>query len=155
MDQWPFFRISERSITCITLPPGQGYCIRSPPMMTIKITVPITAPCWNCADLPLVAGSGQAPVQLIRSANQREVGKRLRKIPQVFAAWPQLRSVQAQMLRIAEGLLENEARLFQVTGPGQALDIPKRAHRKGALLAYQAILEGVTGLIAIDQGVGD
>ena len=61
-------------------------------MMTIKITVPITAPCWNCADLPLVAGSGQAPIQLIRGANQGEVGKRLGKVPQVFAAWPQLRS---------------------------------------------------------------
>ena len=59
------------------------------------------------------------------------------------------------MVRIAEGLLEDEAGLFQVTGPRQALDIPKRAHRKGALLAYQAILEGITGLIATDQGVGD
>src|SRR4029450_5488075 len=145
MDQWPFFRISERSITCITLLPGQCYCIRSPPMMIIKITVPITAPCWNCAALPLVAGSGQAPVQFIRSANQREVGKRLGKGPQGFAAWPQLLGVEAQMVRIADGLLEIEAGLFQVPGPRQALDIPKRAHRKGALLAQQAILEGVTG----------
>ena len=64
-------------------------------MMTIKITVPITAPCWNCADLPLVACSGQAPIQLIRSANQGEVGKRLGKVPQVFAAWPQVLSGEA------------------------------------------------------------
>jgi hypothetical protein len=38
-----------------------------------------------------------------------------------------LLGVEAQMVRIAEGLLENEAGLFQVTGPRQALDIPKRA----------------------------
>src|SRR4029453_18631765 len=105
--------------------------------------------------LPLVACSGQAPIQLIRGANQGEVGKRLGKVPQVFAAWPQLLSVEAQMVCIAEGLLEDETRLFQVTGPRQALAIPKRAHRKGALIAQQAILEGVTGLIAIDQGVCD
>src|SRR5207237_8718809 len=104
--------------------------------------------------LPLLTCSGQAPVQLIRGAHQGEVGKRLGKVPQVFAAWPQLLGVEAQMVRIAEGLLENEAGLFQVTSRRQARDIPKRAHRKGALLAYQAIMEGVTGLIAIDQGVG-
>ena len=45
--------------------------------------------------LPLVAGSGQAPVQLIRGANQGEVGKRLGKVPQVFAAWAQLLGVEA------------------------------------------------------------
>src|ERR1043166_4765717 len=86
-------------------------------MMPIKITVTITAPCWNCADLPLVAGSGQAPIQLIRGANQGEVSKRLGKVPQVFAAWPQLLGVEAQMVRIAEGLLEVEAGLFRVPSP--------------------------------------
>jgi hypothetical protein len=64
-------------------------------MMTIKIIVLITAPCWHCADLPLVAGSGQAPMHLIRGAHQGEVGQRLGKVPHVFAAWPQLLSVEA------------------------------------------------------------
>ena len=66
-----------------------------------------------------MACSRQAPVQLIRGANQGEVGKRLGKVPQVFAAWPQLLGVEAQMVRIAEGLLEIETALLEISAAGK------------------------------------
>src|SRR5262245_22844609 len=80
--------------------------------------------------LALMAGGGQAAVQVIGGADQGQVRKRLRKVPQVFAARSQFLGVEAEVVGISQGLLEEEAGLFQITGPRQALHIPERAHRK-------------------------
>ena len=43
----------------------------------------------------------------------------------MFARGAELFGVKAEVVGVAERLLEDEASLPQVAGPGQALDIPK------------------------------
>src|SRR5262249_19231072 len=89
--------------------------------------------------LSLMAGGGQTAVQVIGGADQGQVSKRLREVPQVFAARSQFLGVEAEVVGISQGLLEEEAGLFQIPGPRQALHIPERAHGKGALLAQEPV----------------
>ncbi len=57
------------------------------------------------------------------------------------------------MVRVAEHLLEEEAGLVQIAGPRQALDIPERAHAKGAFAAAKSIGSRELGMVAVDQGI--
>src|SRR5688572_12090373 len=100
-----------------------------------------------------MAGGGQTPVQVIGCANESNMGEGLGKVSQVFATEAEFFSVQAKMIGVSQGLLEKETGFVQVTGPRQALHVPKRAHRKRAFLPQEPVIECVTSLIAIDQRV--
>jgi hypothetical protein len=81
-----------------------------------------------------MASSGQAPVQVIGCTNESNMGEGLGEVSQVFATQAEFLSVQAKMIGVPERLLEKEAGFVQVTGPSQALHVPKRAHGKRAFL---------------------
>ena len=59
--------------------------------------------------LALMAGGGQAPIQVVGCTNQGQVGEGLGKVPQVFATQSEFLSVQAKVIGVAERLLEKEA----------------------------------------------
>ncbi len=57
--------------------------------------------------------------------------ERLREITEVLATVPDLLREQAEVVRIAEHLLEQETRLLEVAGTRQALDVPERSTAGG------------------------
>src|SRR5262249_30839838 len=59
----------------------------------------------------------------------------------------------AKVIGVPESFLEKETGFFQITGPRQALHIPKRTHGKRAFLPQKPIIESITRLIAIHQRV--
>ena len=54
----------------------------------------------------------QQPVQIVRRADESQVGKRLREVPQVLAAWPEFFRVQSDVVRIPEHLFKHIPRLL-------------------------------------------
>jgi hypothetical protein len=85
------------------------------------------------------AGSQRA-VQIVRRANQGEMGESLGEVSQGLAAMPGLFRIEADMVGEAEHPLENQSRLLEprpvvAAGPGQCLDQPKRTDVEGAFLS--------------------
>src|SRR5712692_8985993 len=85
-------------------------------------------------------------VQVEGRADQRQVGECLGMVAQRLAGAAGLLGVQAQVVRVAEHPLEDEAGLFQAAsvGParaGERLDQPEGAHVEGALVAGEPVGE--------------
>ena len=60
----------------------------------------------------------ERPVEVKRGADQAQVRKRLRKVAQRFTVRPGLFGVKAQVVRVTEYPLEDEARLLELLGVG-------------------------------------
>jgi hypothetical protein len=102
-----------------------------------------------------VSGNREAAVEIERGADQREVGKGLREVAEVLGAWPQFLAIQSEVIRVAEHLLEEKARLLHIPHSGETLDVPERTHRECALLTAEPVREAVTKLVAVDEGIAD
>jgi hypothetical protein len=83
------------------------------------------------------------------------VGKGLGKVAEVFTTWSEFFGIETEMVGIAEGLVEQEASLLEISGPGNALDIPERAHGEGAFMAAEPIVSGLLSVVAEDEGILD
>ena len=59
---------------------------------------------------PTVAGGREPAVEVVGGADEREVREGLREVAEVLAAWTELLGVQAEVVRVAEHLLEDESR---------------------------------------------
>jgi hypothetical protein len=82
----------------------------------------------------------QRSVQIVRRANQGEMGESLGEVSQGLAAMPGLFRIEADMVGEAQHPLENQSRFLEprpvvAAGSGQRLDQPKRADVEGALLS--------------------
>ena len=98
------------------------------------------------------------PIQIERRANERQMAKRLRRIPQLLSRPRNLLTKHAQMIAKTQHILENIRRADDILrivdpGPGQCLDQPKCTHREGALASANAIV-GLFGIVAVDQAGG-
>src|SRR5262245_14661176 len=83
----------------------------------------------------LLAHLVETAVEVVGRADERQVGERLREVPQVLAAGTQLLAVEADVVGVAQHLLEEEPGLLEIARPGDALDEPERAHRERPLPA--------------------
>ena len=84
--------------------------------------------------------------------------ERLREVTQRLAAGTGLLRIEAEMVGVAEHLLEQETGVFETLrvgapGPRQSLDQPERTHVERAFGAFQPV-GSLAGVIAIDQSVG-
>src|SRR5919106_409840 len=102
-----------------------------------------------------LAGGREPPVQIVGSADQRQVREGLWEVAEMLRARAQLLAVQSQVIRIAKHLLEEEPRLREIAHAGQALDVPEGAHRERAVLTGEAVGETLPETIAIHQRVAD
>jgi hypothetical protein len=71
----------------------------------------------------------ECPVEVEGGADQGQVGERLREVAQGLPAGAGLLGVEAQVIRVAEHLLEEQSGVFQsgrvgAPGPGERLDQP-------------------------------
>ena len=112
--------------------------------------------CDYPAGLPLLLRP-EGPVEIEGSADQSQVGERLREIAKRFAGWAGLFRVDAEMIRITQHLFEEEPGVVKScgvgpAGPSQSLDEPERAHVESSLSARQAIRSS-SGVIAVDQAI--
>src|SRR5579883_992695 len=92
-------------------------------------------------------------VQVIRRADEAEVGKRLGKVAQLFAREAQFFRIQAQVVGVAEVLFKVKPGLLHVAGAGQTLHIPKRAHGKCSLTARESRIGSRQNVVPIDERV--
>src|SRR5580704_17047543 len=81
----------------------------------------------------------QPPVQLKRSADQRQMRKCLRKIAQMLARRAQLFCEEAQVIGVTQHLLEQESGSFCVVTSGQTFDQPERTHAESSFGSHQAV----------------
>src|SRR5262245_51720591 len=100
-----------------------------------------------------MAGCGQASIEIVGGADQRQVSKGLREVSEMLRPRAELLAVQPEMVGIAEHLLEEEPRLLKIPHAGEALDVPERTHGESALLAGEAVRETLPETIAIDERV--
>src|ERR1051326_8743086 len=82
--------------------------------------------------------SAQASVKVTGGADQGQMGKSLRKVAEELAGEADLLTVQTEVVRVGQHLLEGKARFVESARFGQRLDIPEGAHRESALFAGQA-----------------
>src|SRR5579875_2996093 len=76
--------------------------------------------------------AGEGAIKIGSRTDECQVGKGLGKIAQVLAAAAQLLRVKTEVVGIAEHLVKEELRLFQLMGTCQAFDVPERAGDKAA-----------------------
>jgi hypothetical protein len=76
------------------------------------------------------------------------VCERRREVPEVLAPAAEFLAVEPEVVRVAEHLLEDQARLRQIAEPRQVLDVPERAHVEGALVALQPVGEVAADAVA-------
>src|SRR5204863_275782 len=101
------------------------------------------ASCWRTArrlSASLRPGAAAA-ARGAGGADQRQVRERLGEVAEVLRLGAQLLAVQAQVIGVAEHLLEEEPRLLEVPHAGEALDVPEGAHREGAFLPREPVGE--------------
>src|SRR5262245_33800034 len=96
-------------------------------------------------------------VKVEGGADQGQVGERLRVVAQRLATVAGLLGKQAEVVGVAEHLLEEQPRVFQprrvgAPGPGERLDQPEGTHVEGPLAARQAV-RGGCGVVTVDQTV--
>src|SRR4051794_15558311 len=88
----------------------------------------------NVADSP----RRERPVEVEGGADQGQVGERLRVVAQGLATVARLLGKQAEVVGVAEHLLEEQPRVFQprrvgAPGAGERLDQPEGTHVEGPL----------------------
>src|SRR5579862_8995942 len=77
----------------------------------------------------------------------------LREVPQVLSAAAQPLGVEAEMVCVAEHLVEEQARFFEPVRACEALDEPEGARGKAAFAPVQTV-DGVDSyVIAVDEAV--
>src|SRR5690242_1784841 len=82
------------------------------------------------------------------------MGERLWEVAERLAGRPDLLGVEAEVVGIGQHLLEGQAGLVQVPGPGHRLHVPERADRERALLALEPVRRGLD-VVAVDEAIGD
>ena len=100
-----------------------------------------------------MAGGGEPSIEIEGGADQRQVRERLREVAEVLCLGAELFAVQPEVIGVAEHLLEDEARLVQVTHARQALDIPEGAHRERPFLSREPVGESARETITIHERV--
>src|SRR5215470_5491448 len=88
-------------------------------------------------------------VQVERGAYQPDVSERLREVTQRFATRTRLLGVQAEVVRVGQHLLEDEAGLLGAARPGQCFHQPERTHIERPLAPSQAIAGPSADLVAV------
>ena len=68
---------------------------------------------------------GQVTVEIAGGTDESQMGEGLWEIAEVFAAGTELFGVQPEMIRVAEGLFEEEPGLVKISSASDALDIPE------------------------------
>ena len=82
------------------------------------------------------------------------MGKGLREVAQGLAGVPDLLGVEAEVVGVAEHLLEHQARFVHTPGARQRLDEPERAQAERAFFAREAV-GGLLDVVAVHEAVGD
>src|SRR5437763_6230395 len=95
----------------------------------------------------------QGPVEIEGGADQAQVGESLRKIPQSLTACTALFGVEPEMVGLAEHSLKQKTCLVQtrrvgMSGSGQRLDQPERAHVESSLTPWEPVFR-LTEIIAM------
>src|ERR687893_2338242 len=67
---------------------------------------------------------------------------------------PDLLGVKPEVVRVAEHVLEDEARFLEPARPRERLDEPEGTEAEGSLLARQAV-RGLLHVVAVYEAVGD
>src|SRR5262245_11540902 len=93
-------------------PAGSRPCLRRWPRRSSATACSgIAARNSRCSPRP--ARGREPAVEVERRTDQREVGERLREVAEVLPTMAELLAVEPQVVRVAEHLLEEEARLLE------------------------------------------
>src|ERR1041384_4506805 len=71
----------------------------------------------------------------------------------MLAAGSQFLREKADVIGIAERLLEEESRLLQISAPCQAFDVPERANRKRSLPALESTVRAFQHIVSMHQRI--
>jgi len=74
--------------------------------------------------------------------------ERLREIPKMPPVSTQFFRIKTEVVRVAQQLLKQQLRFFQLTRTSQTFDVPERAGRETALASRQAVHTSAFDLIA-------
>src|SRR5690242_15599956 len=101
-----------------------------------------------------IARGTDGPVEVECRTDECEVRQSLRVIAGECTCRPNLLGVEPEVIGVGVHLLEHEFRFFDTTGAREALDIPERAHREGALVAVDTVGTG-SAVVPVDESVAD
>src|SRR6187549_4027741 len=87
---------------------------------TTDLTSEAPAPPGSSGQSARMSRRREPAVQVVGRADQRQVGERLREVPEVLRARAELLAVEADVVRVSEHLLHEVPRLEHVAFPRQA-----------------------------------
>src|SRR5262249_31572354 len=91
------------------------------------------------ASCAAASSSAELPIEVDRGADQRQVGERLREVPEQLAARADLLGVEAEVVRVGEHLLEREPRFPHAAGARERLYVPEAADRERAFVTVEPV----------------
>ena len=97
----------------------------------------------------------ECTVQVGCCADQREMRKRLWKVPKVLSIGAEFLRIKTKMVGVSQELFKQQLRPFELAGTGEALDIPERAGGKVSLGTGKSVYMGTLWLITTNQSVFD
>src|SRR5262245_29013639 len=87
----------------------------------------------------LRAVSGQLAIDIVGSADERDMRKGLGVVTQVLPAGAEFLGEKPQVVGVSQGLLEEVARLFRIAGTSQAFHVPEGTHGESSLRSRQPV----------------
>src|SRR5215203_2438896 len=93
-------------------------------------------------------------VEVEGGADEGKVREGLGEVAQSFATRPDLLGVEAEVVSVAEHLLEDEPGFIEPARAGERLDEPERAQAERAFRPHEAVRR-LLNVVAEDEAVGD
>src|SRR6478736_2102907 len=100
-------------------------------------------------------GARECTVQVGCGADQREMRKRLWKVPKVLSIGAEFLRIKTKMVGVSQELFKQQLRPFELACTGEAFDIPERAGGEVSLGAGKAVHIRTLWHITADQSVFD
>src|SRR5262249_30747942 len=153
--RWTSFRTNPgaRSTRCTRFLKRSSKSISCPCATGMRFVTTIMAD--GLPRRPRGATRGQGTIEVVRSADQAEVREGLREVAEMLTRGSELLGVEAQVVRIAEHLLEVVAGFFELAGACEALGVPERADAERALFRPEPVVRPLVGAVAVNERVVD
>src|SRR5215217_4953841 len=94
---------------------------------------------WDSLDNTQLPPLSERPAEVVGGADERQVREGLREVAQGLAAGSDLLRVEAEVVGVAEHLLEDEPGFFQPPRARERLDKPERAQVERTFLAHESV----------------